>query len=213
MPHWQTGMLAELAFRSCDNGAVIEIGTHQGLSAIPIANAIYPKVLHVVDHWKGSSDFLNYMRIRDNYEIFVSNIKEGAQGNIKIHKQDWHDFAVEWRAQIGFLHLDAEHTKDEVSAQIAVFRPYMADGSILAGDDYNWPGVREGVAVHFGEYMLNVLKNKLWWVTFLWMMNSMTRVRTGLHSQACILTGRHRTLTGVHGVVSHGQKGRVHERR
>jgi predicted O-methyltransferase YrrM len=164
MQDWQTGVLSDLAYESRNAGAAIEIGTHQGLSAIPIARAIYPQVLHVVDHWKGSTDFRDYMRIRDNYSIFKDNIEEGTRGNIAIHKQDWRDFARDWTEPIGFLHLDAEHTEDEVSAQIATFLPYMPEGSVLAGDDYDWPGVRAGIAVHFGK--VNVLRNKLWWARF-----------------------------------------------
>jgi predicted O-methyltransferase YrrM len=164
MPHWQLGMLSELASRGSSAGACIEIGTHQGFSAIPIANAIHPKILHVVDHWEGSTDFKPYMRERYNYSIFISNIEEGTQGNIKVHKQDWHDFAREWNAKIGFLHLDAEHTRDEVAAQISMFMQHMVDGSILAGDDYDWPGVREGIAVHFNK--VHVMGNKLWWKVF-----------------------------------------------
>jgi len=166
MPHWQTGMLAELASRGCSAGACIEIGTHQGLSAIPIANAVYPKTMHVVDHWEGSTDFKPYMLKRDNYAIFIANAAEGAHGNIKIHKQDWRDFAKDWNSKIGFLHLDAEHTKDEVSAQISAFISYMADGSILAGDDYNWPGVHDGIATQLDTSTMHVMGNKLWWVTF-----------------------------------------------
>jgi predicted O-methyltransferase YrrM len=164
MQPWQTEELAKLASESYKFGAAIEIGTHQGLSAIPIANAIYPEKLHVVDHWEGSSDFQEYMRKRDNFDIFIANIIEGPKTNIEIHRQDWRDFARNWTDQIGFLHLDAEHTKDEVSEQIEAFLPYMAKGSILAGDDYNWFGVREGLAVHFDK--VNVMRNKLWLVRF-----------------------------------------------
>ena len=166
MQPWQTGVLSDLAFSSRDIGAVIEIGTHQGLSAIPIANAIYPKTLHVVDHWEGSTDFRDYMRIRDNYSIFMDNVAEGTQGNIEVHKQDWRDFERNWTALIGFLHLDAEHTKDEVYAQISAFLPFMINGSILAGDDFNWPGVRDGVLVRFNSKEVHVMQNKLWCVTF-----------------------------------------------
>ena len=164
MQPWQIGVLSDLAFRARNVGSAIEIGTHQGLSAIPIANAIYPKTLHVVDHWEGSTDFRDYMRIRDNYSIFTDNVAEGTQGNIEVHKQDWRDFAIEWTDQIGFLHLDAEHTEAEVLSQIGTFRPYMREGSILAGDDYNWTGVRAGVAVHFSK--VRVMRDKLWWVEF-----------------------------------------------
>jgi|SRR5580765_2251656 len=166
MQPWQIGVLSDLAFRARNTGAAIEIGTHQGLSAIPIANTIYPNKLHVVDHWEGSTDFRDYMRLRDNYGIFMDNVAEGTQGNIEVHKQDWRDFAQGWTKLIGFLHLDAEHTKDEVSAQISEFLPFMINGSLLAGDDYNWGGVREGVAMHFNPGEVRVMRDKLWWVEF-----------------------------------------------
>jgi predicted O-methyltransferase YrrM len=166
MQPWQTDLLAKMAYSVRFKGEAIEIGTHQGLSAIPIANAIHPRILHVVDHWQGSTDFRDYMRDRDNYRIFADNIAESTKWNVSIHKQDWHDFAEEWSKPIGFLHLDAEHTKDEVSSQIGTFLPYMARGSILVGDDYNWPGVHDGIAVHLDTSTISVVRNKLWWVTF-----------------------------------------------
>ena len=166
MPGWQLDRLARLAADSCGKGAVIEIGVHQGLSAIPIARAIYPNVLHAVDHWLGSTDFTRPMIERDNYSTFLSNIAEGTRGNIQIHKRDWHYFAMEWSGSVGFMHLDAEHTEDEVSAQIDQFMPYMVSGSIIAGDDYNWPEVRMAVYKHFKHSQVHVLWNKLWWVEF-----------------------------------------------
>ena len=69
MQQWQLDKLAELAGESCNKGAVIEIGVHQGLSALPIAHAIFPDVLHAVDHWEGSTDFRPEMLERDNLDI------------------------------------------------------------------------------------------------------------------------------------------------
>lgn len=166
MQRWQLDKLCDLALDSCSNGAVIEIGVHQGLSAIPIARSIYPATLHAVDHWHGSTDFTNAMLERDNYSVFLSNIAEGTRGNIQIHKQDWHDFIKEWTGAIGFLHLDAEHTRDEVSMQITSFLPYMVSGSIMAGDDYDWPEVHVGVRTHFEYEQVRKMGNKLWWVEF-----------------------------------------------
>lgn len=170
MQSWQLEMLAQLATDSWDDGEAIEIGVYQGLSAISIAKAIYPKTLHAVDHWNGSTDFTQEMIDQDNFDIFIKNITdvEAVPNNITIHRQDWRDFALHWTDPIRFLHLDAEHTKDEVSAQVSAFLPYMAKGSILAGDDFNWPGVREGIFAS-GRFMpreIHVMHNKLWWVEF-----------------------------------------------
>ena len=168
MQQWQLDKLAELAGESCNKGAAIEIGVHQGLSAIPIANAVFPDVLHAVDHWEGSSDFRPEMLERDNLDIFVRNLLEAGttHHNILIHKIDWRIFARQWSKPVGFLHLDAEHTRSEVADQIGVFLSYMASGSIMAGDDYNWSGVHEAVIMHFTEQKVNVMGNKLWWVEF-----------------------------------------------
>ena len=166
MQNWYLNKLCELAIKAGPAGAAIEIGVHQGMSAIPVANAIYPATLHAVDHWEGSTDFTPEMLARDNYSIFLSNIAEGARGNIQVHKQDWPDFALDWTGPVGFLHLDAEHTKTEVFDQIKAFLPYMAEGSILAGDDYDWPGVHEGVRSHFEYQHVHAMGNKLWWVEF-----------------------------------------------
>jgi predicted O-methyltransferase YrrM len=166
MQMWQLDKLCDLALDSCSSGSAIEIGVHQGLSAIPIARSIYPATLHAVDHWEGSTDFRPEMLERDNYGIFLSNIAEGTKGNIQVHKQDWPDFAAEWTGHVGFLHLDAEHTRAEVYDQIKAFLPHMMPGSVMAGDDYNWPGVHEGVRSHFDYEQVHVMHNKLWWVEF-----------------------------------------------
>ena len=89
----QTG---QAAGSRCNKGlSAIEIGVHQGLSALPIAHAIFPDVLHAVDHWEGSTDFRPESWRRDNLDIFVRNLLEAGttHHNILIHKQDWRIFA------------------------------------------------------------------------------------------------------------------------
>jgi predicted O-methyltransferase YrrM len=165
MSREQRVALADLA-RSTSKlqGAVIEIGTWQGLSAIPIANAIAPADLHVVDHWRGSSDIPAELSSRDNFSIFMDNVGKGTQGNICVHVKDWHEFADEWQGPIRFIHLDAEHTQEEVQAQVDWALPFMVKGGIIAGDDYNWIEVRKGVLEMFPGREINVRWFKLWWV-------------------------------------------------
>lgn len=164
MQPWQTQLLAELAARTNELwGAAIEIGTHQGLSAIPIAKAIRPRDMCVVDHWLGSSDFPPEAR-RDNYSIFVTNIIEAHATNICVHKEDWREFALRFLGEIRFLHLDAEHTLKEVEDQIAFFMSRHAEGAIIAGDDYGWEEVQTAVRRSFPQPQINVEQNKLWWV-------------------------------------------------
>jgi predicted O-methyltransferase YrrM len=164
-PPWQQDKLAELA-KTIKHlpGEVIEIGTHQGLSAIPIANAISPANLHVVDHWRGSPDIPKEISDRNNFGQFLINIMEGTQGNVCIHHQDWRSFAENWDKQIRFLYLDAAHTTKEVTDQILAFKNHIVSGGILAGDDYGWPEVQLAVRRLFPFDEIHVEKDKLWWV-------------------------------------------------
>jgi hypothetical protein len=166
MGQWQLDDLANLAdMTEGTPGEAVEVGTWQGLSAIPIANAIYPRLLHVVDHWQGSTDIPSRLSDRDNYSIFMANVAEAVPGNnVCVHKQGWREFIDQWDKAVSFLHLDAEHTADEVASQISSFLPFMPKGSILSGDDWNWPGVQAGVYQHFPRDIIRIRGWKLWWI-------------------------------------------------
>ena len=169
----QIGVLCALAQSTGGvEGEVIEIGTWQGRSAIPIANTVRPAVLHVVDHWLGdgpeavaAGTSINPELVkRDNYGIFLANVAEGTEGNVQVWKMDWREFAAQWDKPVRFLHLDGDHTTREVSDNIAAMLPHMAPGSVFAGDDWNWPTVAAGVREQFPEEKINVQFDKLWWV-------------------------------------------------
>src|SRR5271170_5698627 len=164
----QLALTAALA-RSTDGqpGEVVEVGTWQGLSAIPIARAVAPAVLHVVDHWQGDAPEAGSYGIerhrveRDNYGTFLANVADALVTNIEVHKQGWREFAAEWDKPIRFVHIDASHTSDEVSGNIEAFLPFAVEGTIFCGDDYGFPQVSEGVHRQFET--VHSSENKLWW--------------------------------------------------
>jgi hypothetical protein len=151
-------------------GDVIEVGVWQGWSAIPLANAVWPSVLHAVDNWHGSDDpqavadglglSPEFAAARDNHGIFLGNIAEGTRGNVRVWKMGWRDFAAQWDGPVRFLHIDAEHTAAEVAGTIAALLPYAVPGAIFAGDDYLYPAVAEGVHRHFPGVRT---AGALWW--------------------------------------------------
>ena len=146
-------------------GEVIEVGTWQGLSAIPIARAVAPATLHVVDHWLGDGEAAVGIdpskTERDNYGIFLSNLREAHVTNVRVHKMGWREFAKEWDQPIRFLHIDATHSADEVADNIAALLPCAASHAVFCGDDYGFPEVSEGVHRQFP--IVNSSENKLWW--------------------------------------------------
>jgi hypothetical protein len=154
------------------DGEAVEIGTWQGRSAIPLANAIRPRILHVVDHWRGDS--LEAVAAgtaipaeavaRDNYGIFQANVAEGTEGNVQVWKMGWREFAAQWTRPVSFLHLDADHTLREVSDNLAALLPHAVPGAVFAGDDWDRLSVQAGVREHFASQDINVQFNKLWWV-------------------------------------------------
>jgi len=154
-------------------GEAIEIGTWQGRSAMPLANIIAPSILHVVDHWKGDSESPRAIEQglaipaqcleRDNYAIFMANVAEATEGNLKVWKMDYRDFLARWDEPVRFLHLDDGHLADDVEAQLAGLLPHAVPGAIFAGDDWDWPTVKEGILRVFPEDKINTGAGKLWW--------------------------------------------------
>jgi methyltransferase family protein len=157
----QLALTASLAAGTNElSGEVVEIGAWQGLSAIPIANAIYPASLHVVDHWLGSEEHSPELKARNNYGIFLANMNEGTAGNFTVHKMGWRDWVTEWTLPIRFVHIDAAHTQEEVSDNIKALLPFAVPGAAFVGDDFGFPPVRAGV---FSQFSSVYAKFNLWW--------------------------------------------------
>jgi hypothetical protein len=154
-------------------GEAIEIGAWQGLSTVSIATAVDPAILHVVDHWQGDSQSPEAIEQglaipaacleRDNYQIFLDNMAEATNGNFQVWKMDYHDFLARWAQPVRFLHLDDGHLADDVEAQLAGLLPHAVPGAIFAGDDWDWPTVKEGILRVFPEDKINTGAGKLWW--------------------------------------------------
>jgi hypothetical protein len=164
----QLALTAALARSARDiPGEAVEVGTWQGLSAIPIARAVAPASLHVVDHWQGDVTEAGSIGIdpalidRDNYGIFLSNLHDARITNVEIHRMGWREFIAGWDRPLRFVHIDASHTEDEVAENIGAFLPYASEGAVFCGDDYGFPQVAAGVHRVFPA--VNSSENKLWW--------------------------------------------------
>jgi hypothetical protein len=177
MPHYdeewispsQLSMTASLAASTGHlQGEVIEVGVWQGRSAIPIAKAVAPALLHCVDHWLGDVPEAGDLGIekeklaRDNYGQYLENLRDSGTENVLTWRMGWREFAKTWHKPIRFLHIDASHTTEEVADNIRALLPYAVPGGVFCGDDYTFPEVEAGVKQVFADPRGF---ERMWWVT------------------------------------------------
>ncbi len=160
VPGWCSfaGVYADAVKAAPKTGAIfVEVGAWKGKSAcfmgVEIANSRKTIEFYVVDHWKGSDEPAHHedadVRAGRLYEVFLRTIKPVAA-----HVRPLRASSLEAAAQfedglVDLVLLDAGHTYEDVSADIAAWLPKIKPGGVIAGDDYNWTGVRQAIEEAF----------------------------------------------------------------
>lgn len=165
--------------RQAPEGAMVEIGCWEGRSSIVLAQLIYPRVLHCVDHWQGNTDEDPEhasgvtARERDVLAQFVGNMDQCTAGNWTHYVQSWQQWTAWAQAfnargdaqfRIAFLHLDASHDRKSVRDCLQAIKPFLVDGAILCGDDAFDQRVRDGVRDVFPD--AEIIGERLWKVVY-----------------------------------------------
>lgn len=161
--------------RQAPEGAMVEIGCWEGRSSIVLAQMIYPRVLHCVDHWKGNIDEDPEhasgvtAHERDVFGAFGNNMERCTGGNYWGTRIDWRAWIADWpkaagSSDIAFLHLDAAHDRKSVADCLAAIRPFLVNGAILCGDDAYDARVADGVRDVFPD--MEIIGERLWKVTY-----------------------------------------------
>ena len=149
-------------------GAIVEVGCWEGRSTIELARVAAPAKVIAVDTWRGSPDEPDHSRAWDSddvFEAFKRNIKQHS--NIRYHRIGWREFFETWTKPVRFIHIDAQHTYEEVRDNVLAVLPYMVDGGVICGHD-GWHGpVLQGAhdALESGErYFTNIKVDcTVWW--------------------------------------------------
>jgi predicted O-methyltransferase YrrM len=140
--------LAELVRQVEDiPGRIVELGSWEGRSTLAIAGATGRQV-DAVDTWRGArSDGyqLTQVKTRDVFAQWTANLAD--QPHVTPYRMDWRRYTSTIGGPVALVFIDADHTYDEVSAQITAFLPLMSPGGIICGDDYPmvqvWTAVRD----------------------------------------------------------------------
>ena len=146
-------------------GECIEVGCWEGRSTVLLANALYPRTLHVVDHFQGdptdpASVLTAKAQERDVRATFISNMESLTRGNYVLHAMSWREFFETFTGRIGFIHIDAEHTYRQVRDNILAAIPHLVPGGVMCGDDYATKAVRRAVRRTLGDVSHT---NATWW--------------------------------------------------
>jgi predicted O-methyltransferase YrrM len=135
------------------DGLIVEIGSWEGRSTIALANAAHPRIVQAVDTWDGSPGELSatLAKRRDVYAQWSTNISHYTRRNVIPRRMGWREFVADYDYvwPIALVFVDAEHSYTEVRDTIAAFRPLMASGGIMCGDDVHHEGVNQAVREAF----------------------------------------------------------------
>lgn len=116
----------------------VEIGCWEGQSAVfmavEIANSGKSIRFDCVDHWQET-----------DMQRFLDNIAPVAGFINPIRSPSVEAAARYVDHSLDFVMIDAGHKYEEVLADLAAWAPKVKAGGILAGDDFNWPGVEKAV--------------------------------------------------------------------
>lgn len=145
-----------------DGDTLVEVGSLFGRSAVFLAEQMRGSgkslKFYSVDLWKEWSDVIfdrgTYYRscIDAKGSLFGAYVhyveQSGLRDYIRVLRMDSVEAAGHFTA-VHFVFIDADHTEEGCGRDIDAWLPKMKQGGIIAGHDYNWPGVKAAVDKRF----------------------------------------------------------------
>src|SRR6476660_3727687 len=123
-------------------GKNLEIGSFKGRSTVGIAYVTRElglgKGVAVDPHTSPASTDPDLRRVGQttSYDDFVANLRSaGVLDQVEIKRAYSHDLAREWNEPLRFLWIDGDHTYEGAKADLEMFKPFLADGAIVAMHD------------------------------------------------------------------------------
>ncbi len=129
---------------------VIELGSWAGGSTVYFAHAVGKEgKVFAIDTWQGSSTEEAHKkdsRLDYLYQLFLSNMKHSGCEEIVIPiRMTTNEAALALNIKADLIYVDADHTTDQVYADIVNWYPHLNPKGVMCGDDWGWKSVRKGV--------------------------------------------------------------------
>lgn len=129
------------------NGAIVEIGSFKGRSTVGLACVAQRyelgKVVAVDPHTSPSDTDPHLGGQGSSYDDFLANVQRaGVAKSVDSRRMFSRELASTWSQPIRLLWIDGDHNYAAVKEDLALFRPYLARGAILAMHDVlgTWEG-------------------------------------------------------------------------
>lgn len=136
-------------------GRVVEVGSYEGGSVVALALSCLDRDISIfsVESFTGNGDGTMDGQALPSAARYAVNTKQRYQSlRLVTIAADSIAAAASFGARsLDFVFIDACHTTEAVSRDIAQWLPRIRRGGIIAGDDYDWPSVRAAVDRHFGD--------------------------------------------------------------
>jgi predicted O-methyltransferase YrrM len=149
IPHEQGKQMTALAATVEPPNVIVEIGSFQGLSTCYLAEGARVRV-YAVDPWTldGNPNGRFGFAEQTTLDAFHGNVARYGERVVPVQAFST-DAARAWaNGPVGMLYIDGDHSAEAVRADYEAWRPHLADGAIVAFDDYGTPknpGVKEVV--------------------------------------------------------------------
>ncbi len=155
---------------------ILEIGSYHWRSTRALADNT-KGVVHAVDTWRGSEEHQGLPDNVNSYKQFCINLQDllaGPAYKVRPLVMDSVKAAQHFNGdKFDMIFIDGAHDYDSVKADIAAWKPHLADGGLLCGHDYGTvfseiaDGSKFGVTKAVDELLPNVKRgpHTLWYVT------------------------------------------------
>lgn len=145
----------DIAVQSAKDGDhFVEVGSWRGRStaymAVNILNSGKKIRFDAVDTWRGSLDEEVHQQdpsvVNDTlYDEFLSNMAPVKDIVNPIRMTSLEAAELYEDNSLDFVLIDGSHAYEDVHADITRWLAKLKPGALIAGDDYEWPGVKQAV--------------------------------------------------------------------
>lgn len=158
--------LADLASQVPAGQEIVELGVFQGRTALQLAwGAEHGNGNHVtaIDPWDLEGNVYDppFTDPGSRTQAFLNIESLGYADKIDLVWSFSQDIAENWasynRPPVGLLYVDGDHTEEGARRDIEAWAPHLAEGAVIAVDDYghpDWPGVGQAVDALVAEGFL-----------------------------------------------------------